>query len=443
MITSTISSQEENYVPQSNLGSKILLMTRVQSEAGENHIPKIRKAYTITKQRERWTEDEHKRFLEALKMYGRAWRKIEEHVGSKTAVQIRSHAQKFFSKVVRETSTSNSISAEPIEIPPPRPKRKPSHPYPRKLVLPSRKEMPMEHQARSTSPNSSFSEQDNHSPASVMSFVASDTIASADSATPKSSLSPISSGNFADQVAVMPCENNASQGGLLLPNSLPIAPSSVKLELFSYKESSEKEDVASTKVLKLFGKDLVVPRNPSDSSTCSGKSTSSDMGEGVLQAYRNASKSGDIAVATADYQTFFSADRSTNQVEKPVPLPWWIFFKGINISPFGKPQEKEILREDSSADSNSDSVNRGETPEKNWEVEAESGICSPSSDKDGQILEESSPKTLEPTSLEKRTSFDDGRKGFVPYKRCLSKRDMQFSTITSEERESQRIRLCL
>lgn len=216
-----------------------------------------------------------------------------------------------------------------------------------------------------------------------------------------------------------------------------------KLELFSYKESSEKEDVASTKVLKLFGKDLVVPRNPSDSSTCSGKSTSSDMGEGVLQAYRNASKSGDIAVATADYQTFFSADRSTNQVEKPVPLPWWIFFKGINISPFGKPQEKEILREDSSADSNSDSVNRGETPEKNWEVEAESGICSPSSDKDGQILEESSPKTLEPTSLEKRTSFDDGRKGFVPYKRCLSKRDMQFSTITSEERESQRIRLCL
>lgn len=33
--------QEENYVPQSNLGSKILLMTRVQSEAGENHIPKV------------------------------------------------------------------------------------------------------------------------------------------------------------------------------------------------------------------------------------------------------------------------------------------------------------------------------------------------------------------------------------------------------------------
>lgn len=37
----------------------------------------VRKAYTITKQRERWTDSEHERFLQALKRYGRAWRKIE------------------------------------------------------------------------------------------------------------------------------------------------------------------------------------------------------------------------------------------------------------------------------------------------------------------------------------------------------------------------------
>jgi MYB-related transcription factor LHY len=39
-----------------------------------------RKPYTITKQRERWTEEEHDRFLEALKLYGRAWQRIEGNI---------------------------------------------------------------------------------------------------------------------------------------------------------------------------------------------------------------------------------------------------------------------------------------------------------------------------------------------------------------------------
>ena len=34
-------------------------------------------AYTITKQWQKWTEEDHQKFLEALKLYGRGWYQIE------------------------------------------------------------------------------------------------------------------------------------------------------------------------------------------------------------------------------------------------------------------------------------------------------------------------------------------------------------------------------
>ncbi|KAJ8452771.1 hypothetical protein Cgig2_005107 [Carnegiea gigantea] len=85
---------------------------------------KIRKPYTITKSREIWTEPEHDKFLEALQLFDRDWKKIEAFVGSKTVIQIRSHAQKYFLKVQKSGSNEH--------LPPPRPKRKAAYPYPQK-----------------------------------------------------------------------------------------------------------------------------------------------------------------------------------------------------------------------------------------------------------------------------------------------------------------------
>ncbi|KAL5572931.1 hypothetical protein UlMin_022528 [Ulmus minor] len=90
----------------------------------EDQSKKIRKPYTITKSRESWTEQEHDKFLEALHLFDRDWKKIEAFVGSKTVIQIRSHAQKYFLKVQKSGASEH--------VPPPRPKRKASHPYPQK-----------------------------------------------------------------------------------------------------------------------------------------------------------------------------------------------------------------------------------------------------------------------------------------------------------------------
>lgn len=50
----------------------------------------------------RWTKEEHKKFVEGIRLYGKNWKKVEDHIGSRSGAQIRSHAQKFFNRLEKE-----------------------------------------------------------------------------------------------------------------------------------------------------------------------------------------------------------------------------------------------------------------------------------------------------------------------------------------------------
>ena len=59
----------------------------------------------------RWTPKEHRAFLEGVKLYGRNWSKVAELVETRTAVQVRSHAQKY---ELRERATKQ-LPPKPVQ----------------------------------------------------------------------------------------------------------------------------------------------------------------------------------------------------------------------------------------------------------------------------------------------------------------------------------------
>lgn len=63
---------------------------------------KSRKPYKITKPRERWSDDEHDKFLEAVDRFGRNWKEIVSFVGTRSVSQVRSHAQKHFIRLEKK-----------------------------------------------------------------------------------------------------------------------------------------------------------------------------------------------------------------------------------------------------------------------------------------------------------------------------------------------------
>jgi len=49
----------------------------------------------------RWTDEEHEAFLQGLRAHGRNWKQVATFIPSRTIVQIRTHAQKYFAKLTK------------------------------------------------------------------------------------------------------------------------------------------------------------------------------------------------------------------------------------------------------------------------------------------------------------------------------------------------------
>ncbi|KAG0548240.1 hypothetical protein BDA96_01G150000 [Sorghum bicolor] len=81
-----------------------------KSSAG-TAVKKCRKPYVMTRPRERWTADEHDRFLHALLLFGRDWKRVQAFVATKTGTQIRSHAQKHFLRAEKKLGLAAAAAA--------------------------------------------------------------------------------------------------------------------------------------------------------------------------------------------------------------------------------------------------------------------------------------------------------------------------------------------
>lgn len=385
-------------------------------------------------------------------------------------------------EVVRESNTGDASSVKPVEIPPPRPKRKPLHPYPRKLATPVKSGTPVpEKLTRSLSPNMSMSELENQSPTSVLSVHGSDALGMVDSSKHLGSASPVSSAG------------GENSGGFVLsepPNSIledrsspaqanastnPENQACVKLELFPQDDDFVQEgsvETSSTPCLKLFGKTVLFTESQKPScptpGTCKIEGDVNDEASlpavswNIISMKYTASDSecSSSTLALGTPSPFYilpsqnenqwpngcasstllpcgsscaSASFSCIQVLNPIPV------KGRPIFKDGDLEDKQNQKEGSSTGSNVEPVSAEMGGDKNMDIKGQSSRHP--LEKAGKEL--SSIRPRETPSLVQRASSTKRIKGFVPYKRCLAESGINSSMLSGEEREEQRTRLCL
>lgn len=98
-------------MPKHNLNHPLYQHDSVIHHHHHHHPASRRKAKEISIGR--WNSDEHKWFLKGLEMFqGPAWGEIARLIGTRTSTQVRTHAQKFFTKLARMNQTLPYFEAQ-------------------------------------------------------------------------------------------------------------------------------------------------------------------------------------------------------------------------------------------------------------------------------------------------------------------------------------------
>mmetsp|Transcript_9353 Transcript_9353/g.11210 ORF Transcript_9353/g.11210 Transcript_9353/m.11210 type:complete len:215 (+) Transcript_9353:454-1098(+) len=96
---------------------------RKSKKSDSSHVDEDGTSHTINTGR--WTREEHNMFLHGLETYGKEWKKIADLIKTRSVVQIRTHAQKYFQKVAKHTGQPvMSTSKKEAVVRPPTRKRK-------------------------------------------------------------------------------------------------------------------------------------------------------------------------------------------------------------------------------------------------------------------------------------------------------------------------------
>lgn len=64
----------------------------------------------------RWTREEHQLFVQGLESFGKAWKKIANLIKTRTVVQIRTHAQKYFLKLAKSRQVAEECVGPQTEV---------------------------------------------------------------------------------------------------------------------------------------------------------------------------------------------------------------------------------------------------------------------------------------------------------------------------------------